>query len=294
MLFKEDEVRIDSLQGDRNFARAFRHTSRTTLEEDFRQIERMLGKGTTVIRENATLRSIKVADSGFARLGYRSVGCDGLETKTEEAGIDDERRIGEYIVRRLLRGDRAEVVYLSTGTAVYQVALALVQSDATDTPSVSVILTDNLPIVELLCQWAHRNHKLSDMAFHILGGKADFNTGDIVQETDLGQLDQWKCSAAVIAVTGVNPVTGQMYSFRQPGMKEKVLRDMKMAQVIIPVVPRQFGITGGRLIYDPERRDTGQEGRVYHVVTTSIDERVKQDLAKHDYKVHTVDDSHLS
>ncbi|UCE60243.1 MAG: hypothetical protein JSU63_00550 [Phycisphaerales bacterium] len=291
-LAREHEVTIDGLVKDRNFGRAFSHTSRTTLEEDFRQIEKMLGKGATVIRENATLRTSKVAGSAFAKLGYRSVRQEPRGTDADEADIDDKRRIGEYIVTNLLRKDRDEVIYLSTGTTVYQVALALVQCAATDTPSVSVMLTDNLPIAELLCQWAHLNHSLSHMAFHILGGKADFKRGDIVQETDLSQLDPWILSAAVISATGMNPETGQIYSFRQPGMKERVLRDMKMAQVIVPVVPRKFGITGGRLIYDPEKKgEKEQVGRVYHVVTTSLEKEKKDALKKHNYKVHTVDDA---
>jgi hypothetical protein len=279
------QITIGELERDRKFTRAFRHRGGTTLEEDFRRIEDLLGKGQPfrVIRDGAsTLRWVAAGESAFADLGYCSVGSAPPKLAGETA---DKQRIGELVVRELLNAD-VEVLYLSTGTTVYQVALALLNSER---ENVSMILTDNAAVVELCCQRSTTDKRLRDnkLLVHLIGGRLFFNPPDIESESDLKEFKRWKCSKAVISVTGINPETGQLYSFRLPNAKEQMLLDLDVREVIIPLLPNKIGQAGGRLIHDP--RDHRQEGRVYRIVTTKLDAGVKVQLEKHRYEVREAD-----
>jgi hypothetical protein len=287
----EGRITIGALQADRRFRRAFKHRGNTTLEEDLRELAKLLGAGRSVrvVREGvSTLCWLRAGESSFARKGYCAVdvASEKLRLETEE-----KRRIGEFIAGRLL--DAAmEVLYLSTGTTVYQVALALLNGKR---DNVSVVVTDNMAVVELFCQRALSDERLKQLQLHVLGGRVLFDHADIARESEVEHFGRWKCSKAVISVTGINADTGQLYSIREPERKEMLLRDTDIRQVIIPVLPNKMQQGGGRLIHDPREEAQGghdwkQEGRVYKIVTTRLDAGVRTRLERHGYEVWAVDE----
>jgi hypothetical protein len=287
-LFENHEsgrITIRELERNRKFTRAFRRRGATTLEEDFRRIEALLGNGQPfrVTRDGAAmLRWVPAGESAFAELGYCSAASAPPKLAAE---TEDKRRIGELVVSELLNAD-VEVLYLSTGTTVYQVALALLNSER---ENVSMILTDNAAIVELCCQRSMTDRRLREnkLLLHLIGGRLSFNPPDIESESEFKEFKRWKCSKAVISVTGINPETGQLYSFRLPKTKEEVLLDLDVREVIIPLLPNKIGQAGGRLIHDP--RNQNHENRIYRIVTTKLAPGVKAQLEKHRYEVREVD-----
>lgn len=288
------EVTIEGLRQDpsfRSFRRTFRHVAESTLQDDFREIEKILAHAVSVRRNGSTLCAVKNHASAFWKKGYFTDDVPTDPVKVQD--LEAKRRIAEFVVSKLLVSKR-DVLYLSTGTTVFQVAVALVHSGM---GGIGVVLTDNLGIVEF---FAHRVDadpgRLSNVDVQIMGGKVDFASADIVSDAHEVQLSPWRCSTAVIGATGINPTNGQVHSFHQPLVKKWILDEAMVGQVIFPVAPYKIGVAGGRLIYDPNKTDAGdkrplQDERKFHIVTTNIDDLFKKKLESHGYVVHLADEA---
>jgi DeoR/GlpR family transcriptional regulator of sugar metabolism len=211
----------------------------------------------------------------------------------DQADSLDRKRIGRFAAKLLAEaGGRGQVLYLSTGRTVREVAASLL-NDHID--KLSVVLTDNFAIACLWRQYASRDGSSRLPQLYILGGILDFSRDDVMQPRGKGNLDHWKCSTAVVSATGVNPRTGEIYSFRQEETKREFFKDASVQRVIIPVTADKFEVLGGRMIYDPNDRPvntgTRDDDRKYEIVTTKIEAGVKTSLSKF-YQVHVVPDDY--
>lgn len=273
-LVKWERVTVQDLRKDRRFQDAFgRVVDDSTLQEDFRQIEGLMGDFCTVVRPNAsTLRRVSL------NLLRKSNPSDS------DPDLAEKRRIGRTVLKLLGPGE--EVVYLSTGTTVEVTAQALLHRDK---HSVSVVLTDNFKVTDLFRLRAPVDPKMNRMRLVVLGGTAVYEFDDIVQDFDLQQLVQWHCTTAVVSAKAINPATGRIYSTRQPEIKKRIFRDDKYAvpKVIIPVVKEKISPTkGGLSIYDPHEKHGTFEDREYLIVSTNLEPKVREALVNHGYKVH--------
>jgi hypothetical protein len=280
-------ITIDELQKDRNFTRRFKHVAKSTLEADFAEINKLIG-GRSVLRTRSDLRLVARTDLLAADLG--ELAASGGQVSADSL---NKNRIGRFTARRLAAtGGRSEVLYLSTGSTVREVAESLFNEHV---DKISFVLTDNFAIACLWWQHARRDGLARLPQLYILGGTLDFLRADVMQPRGKGQLDHWKCSTAVVSATGVNPRTGEIYSFRQEETKREFFKDASVQRVIIPVTSDKFEVLGGKMIFDPNDKnvkpDTGDYERKYEIVTTKIEPSICEQLKKY-YEVHVVPDNY--
>ncbi len=281
-----DKLTIDSLLTDRDFKRAFPAITRKDdrpLRKDFEEIAEMLAGPVSVEHKKRSGELLAWRHDrlfGGLRRGRNLEPASKDEVEAQRRDAEAKLYIGKYVVSRLL-ADPDEIVYLSTGTTLFQVAKALVDSDMSN---IRVVLTDNLAILNLFFQKSLAKEWPPNFALQLLRGVADFIRGDIAP-MDFKQLAQWDYSTAVVSATAINSSNGRIYSFRQPDTKRAIFDRMSVRRFVIPVKPEKFEARGGEVVHDPEQRT--QAGREYHIVTTCIPREHKEALSRY-YKVHEV------
>jgi DeoR/GlpR family transcriptional regulator of sugar metabolism len=236
--------------------------------DDLPQLLSLLG-GRTLVQKDRNTFSVQPVDL-FVDQGYG-------------AGTDAKKAIADLIVEDFF-GRKNEVVYLSTGTTVYEVSRSLVDAIENGKKDIRIILTDNLAIVDLFCRRARSSARLQKVELVILGGTAKFGDGDIALETTFAQLTQWEYSTAIVSATKVNPWTGMICSFRQPETKKKFFTDVVVGQLIIPVESSKIeskdeGGGGGYIVHDPSTAAL-RNNKKFSVVTERLDAEIAEQLGK--------------
>jgi DeoR/GlpR family transcriptional regulator of sugar metabolism len=261
------------------------------LQDDFNIIATEFGRGLSIVRKGGVLKQAKVWESSFSKRGYV---ISNPDDPNELEDLKAKRRIADFVLADLLAGKSDEVIYLSTGTTVFQVALALVRSEMR---GVSYIETDNAAVFELLCHESVDAAWTRHVGIRVLGGGVDLDHGDILghvlHESPVDQFGKPRCSIAIIGVKAINRDTGELYSFRQSAAKAWVLNDLKQCEAIVPVTPDKIGSARGDPIYQPNLQGYGQRGkaperRPIHIVTTQINQKDNEALKRHGYTVHEV------
>jgi DeoR/GlpR family transcriptional regulator of sugar metabolism len=224
--------------------------------------------GKTLIQKDRNTFSVQPVDL-FVDQGYG-------------AATDAKKAIADLIVEEFL-GRKNEVVYLSTGTTVYEVSRSLVDAIDQGKKDIRIILTDNLAIVDLFCRRARSSARLQKVELVILGGTAKFGDGDIALETTFAQLTQWEYSTAIVSATKVNPWTGMICSFRQPETKKKFFTGVVVGQLIIPVESSKIENTdegggGGYIVHNPSTAAL-RNNKKFSVVTERLDSEIVGQLA---------------
>lgn len=271
-LFERGEIDVRALAKEPKFIRAFGRVPKTTQTEDLDAIERTFNnsKWKILAREGSTLRVVTPRQLAYEDLGYE---IDSESTREKKA-------IAQYIVDRLLV--ETDMVYLSTGTSVYQVAVAILDCP---TNKASTILTQNLAIVDL---WRHQGGLLprrqKPIRFRILGGWANFDEAHIDPDTSALRLGGWKCTKTIMSCTALDPTTGEIRSDRQPELKREVLRSAHVGELIIPVTRAKIDEkAGGELIPLP-----GAKTRNI-LVTSKLTDDERDSLKRAGFDPHTLE-----
>jgi DeoR/GlpR family transcriptional regulator of sugar metabolism len=272
-LFREGRINIKEFRERPSIRRSFRNLSLPTLTADLGVITDMLSNSQwqLLAHEERGLRVVAPRHSAFEHLGYAVAFDPGSPT-------EEKNRIAKYIVDRLLVAQ--DIIYLATGTTVFQIGVELLKSEA---GKVNTVLTHNLAIVDL---W-HGQGRLfprrqNPIDLIILAGKADFDQGDIVSDEDLSLLNEWQCTKTIMSCTALDAATGQFFSFRQPNLKKTVLRNMRGGKLIIPVTTDKIGSeAGGQRIPLPDVEKI--------VVTTALRDEDRAALEAKGFQVHEAD-----
>jgi hypothetical protein len=258
------------------------HVGEYAARDDFRALAELFQKPVSLDCTNDRVECRP--RQAFADLGYG---------KREPGQV----AIAEGIVQKHLKR-QGGVFYLSTGTTVFEVAVALFDAVEKGAWSDVTVVTDNLAVVDLFCRrTAPKDTLLRNIAFTIIGGTADVKKGDVaLGDTDtFAQLRQYAYSTAIVSATKVDAETGTIWSTRQPGTKQRFFKGIAgqgtwVGKLVIPVTHEKFeGDRGGLLIYDPENDKSGTE-RKHIIVTDSLGDMVKQRLDKW-YSVEVAGDS---
>jgi DeoR/GlpR family transcriptional regulator of sugar metabolism len=272
-LFREGSINIKEFRERPSVKRSFRYLSLPTLTADLGIIADMLNNAQSQLlaHEERGLRVIAPRHSAFEHLGYAVAFEPGSPT-------EEKNRIAKYIVDQLLVAQ--DIVYLATGTTVFQIGVELLRSEAS---KVNTVLTHNLAIVDL---WRGQGRlfprRQNPIDLIILAGKADFEQGDIVSDEDLSVLSEWQCTKTFMSCTALNAATGQVFSFRQPNLKKTVLRNMRGGKLIIPVTTDKIGSeAGGQRIPLPDVEKI--------VVTTALPNKQRAALEAHGFQVREAD-----
>jgi hypothetical protein len=259
-------------EAHRDFRKKYNAPTEVVLATDFSKLMDMVGGGWTINQPRPnTLELHNRSRSSFAELGYG-----------EDA--EDKQRIAKYIVENYIQNPH-EVVYLSTGTTVFEVGVALITAVAEGKKdNIRVILTDNEAIREFFVRRASTNTNLRAVNFPILQGTIDYSHADFKLE-NFDQLAQWEFSTAVVSATRVNPWSGRISSYRQPKTKQSFFSGVTVDKVLIPVLPEKITRSGGGLVvYDPDEHEHADD-REYCIITTALPEHVIKSLEAKRYKV---------
>lgn len=261
---KNRSAAVAELLADNNFRRRFKG-SEQSVKDDFQYLATTLLPNPVVLKATPDVVECRPRQA-FADLHYG-------------AGEKGKRAIARLIVDEYLNNPK-EVAYLSTGTTVYEAAVALLGAvEKGDKSNIDRIVTDNLAVVDLFCSRARESERIRKIKFTIIGGTADFDQGDVALEEDtFTQLEGWEFSTAVVSATKINEDTGTICSSRQPGTKIRFFRTAVVGQFIIPVTSEKISPkAGGKLVYDPNPRKS-ETTRKHVVVTDRLDAKVKEKL----------------
>ena len=289
-LFENGEIDIKAFAEDERVRRSFKHRTLPTLSEDLNQIERMLNNDRYKIlaRQERGLRVAAPSHFAFEQAGYV---CDCKPGSSTDA----KNRIAKYIVDSFLA--EHDILYAGTGTTVFAVGLGLLQAKA---KKVETVLTHNLAIVDLWRQQGRLFPRRSNpIGLVILGGRADYDGGDIVsEEEDHSVLGEWQLTKTLMSCTALDIDSGEIFSHRQPKLKKAVLRHARLGKLIIPITrdkiisraSRNTGReAGGPLIPLPPKADVVQV-----IVTTELSNEERTGLERHGFEVHAVDTGRAS
>jgi len=276
-LFATGVLDMEAFGQDPQKRRAFRHMTKPGLYDDVENIMETLKneKWGILAKDGLVLRVLGQGAFGYEHLGYEGNGAVGSAT-------DEKNRIARFIVDKLLV--EQDVLYLSTGTTVFHVALELLKFPV---KKAMTVLSHNLAVVDLFRhqgRWFPLPGNRRPIDLVILGGKADFGAGDIEpDEEDVSQLERWKCTKAIMSATAINPLTGEVFSYRLPKLKRTVLRNARVSTLIIPVTHDKVSAhTGGQKIPLPG------EGMRKIIVTTGLPDDDRRALEGHGFDVPRV------
>ncbi len=283
-LFREGKIDVIELAEKWKSRRraVFSHLTPPTLRTDIDKILEMLDNDRRHLLERVNRTTLHViAPSHFAYEGHGyTVQLDPNEKPSEKT------RIARYIVEHILGCN--EVLYLSTGTTVFQVAVELFNTGAKD---VNVILTHNLPVIDY---W-QRKLSLGEQApelvdFVILGGSVKFHRGEIDARADVSeQLKGWNCTKTIMSCTAIKPETGEVDTVYLPDMKASVLQSGRGGTLVMPVTSKKLEEeeeeAGGKPILTPKTDNLKRK----IIVTSRIRPETRLLLEGHGFEVHEVD-----